>query len=161
MTNFSDPVASATSFELAASGSSSDDELSDPYLCHRWLCLCLLFTLFMHSCDDFYDDEYDFYVCHKTGPNSVGAVSWTDIRFLSIMLHDVCIYATLYKNLWPAWIMSSYFLHACNGNKNIIKNLRTCNENSPDLLWFLDLHKTRNRMHSTHINFWSIIKIGS
>jgi hypothetical protein len=34
--------------------------------------LCPLFTLFMHSCDDVYDDEYDFYVWHKTVPNSRG-----------------------------------------------------------------------------------------
>jgi hypothetical protein len=27
--------------------------------------LFLLLTLFMHSNDDFYDDEYDFYDCHK------------------------------------------------------------------------------------------------
>jgi hypothetical protein len=32
--------------------------------------LCLLLTLFMHSSDVFYDDEYDFYVCHKIIPNS-------------------------------------------------------------------------------------------
>jgi hypothetical protein len=37
-TNSSDPVASAASFDLAASRSSSGDELSDPCLCHRWLC---------------------------------------------------------------------------------------------------------------------------
>jgi hypothetical protein len=34
--------------------------------------LCLLLRLFMHSSDDFYDDEYDFYVCHKIAPNSGG-----------------------------------------------------------------------------------------
>jgi hypothetical protein len=33
-TNSSDPTASATSFDLAASESSSGDELSDPCLCH-------------------------------------------------------------------------------------------------------------------------------
>jgi hypothetical protein len=54
-TNSSDLVASAVSFDLVASGSSSGDGLSNP-------CLCLLFTLFMHCSDDLYDDEYNFYV---------------------------------------------------------------------------------------------------
>jgi hypothetical protein len=30
---------------------------------------CDILTLFMHSSDDFYDDEYDL-CCHKTVPNS-------------------------------------------------------------------------------------------
>jgi hypothetical protein len=30
--------------------------------------LYMLFTLCIHSSDDFYDDEYDFYVCHKIVP---------------------------------------------------------------------------------------------
>jgi hypothetical protein len=34
--------------------------------------LCLLLTLFMHSSDDFYDDKYDFYICHKFVSNSCG-----------------------------------------------------------------------------------------
>jgi hypothetical protein len=29
-----------------------------------------LITLFMHFSDDFYDDEYNFYVCHKIDSNS-------------------------------------------------------------------------------------------
>jgi hypothetical protein len=37
-TNSSDPVVSAASFDLAASGSSFGVELSDTCLCHRWLC---------------------------------------------------------------------------------------------------------------------------
>jgi hypothetical protein len=37
--------------------------------------LCLLLTLFKHSSDDFYNEEYDFYVCHKIVPNSHGAIS--------------------------------------------------------------------------------------
>jgi hypothetical protein len=37
--------------------------------------LCLLFTLFMHSGDDFYDDEYDFYICNKIVSNSRGAIN--------------------------------------------------------------------------------------
>ena len=74
------------------------------YLIHVYVIddyvLCQLFTLFMHYSDDFYDDEYDFYVCHKTVSNFCGAVNRTDIRyFLSIMLYGVCNYATLYKNL--------------------------------------------------------------
>jgi hypothetical protein len=35
MTNSSNQVASAASFDLVASGSSSVDKLSDPCLCHR------------------------------------------------------------------------------------------------------------------------------
>jgi hypothetical protein len=34
--------------------------------------LCLLLTLFMYFSDDFYNDDYDFYVCHKIVPNSRG-----------------------------------------------------------------------------------------
>jgi hypothetical protein len=37
--------------------------------------LWLLLTLFMHSSDNFYDDEYDFTFAIKTVPNSRGAVS--------------------------------------------------------------------------------------
>jgi hypothetical protein len=37
-TNSSDLVALASSFDIAASGSSSSNELSDLCLCHRWLC---------------------------------------------------------------------------------------------------------------------------
>ena len=59
-TNSSDPVASAASFDLAASGSSFGDELSDHVYTIDDYVLCLLLTLFMHSSDDFYDDEYDF-----------------------------------------------------------------------------------------------------
>jgi hypothetical protein len=89
MTTF-DLMASEVSFDLAALGSSSSDKLSDPCLCHRWLCfmpatytiyaflwwflrLCIimmLLTLFMHAIDDY--DEYGFYVCHKIVPNSRG-----------------------------------------------------------------------------------------
>jgi hypothetical protein len=32
--------------------------------------LRLLLTLFIHSSDDFFDNEYNFYVCHKNVPNS-------------------------------------------------------------------------------------------
>jgi hypothetical protein len=35
----------------------------------------------MQSSDDFYDDHYNFYVCHKTVTNSHGTVSGIDIRF--------------------------------------------------------------------------------
>jgi hypothetical protein len=34
--------------------------------------LCLLLTLFMHFSDDFYDDEYNFFVSHKIVPNYHG-----------------------------------------------------------------------------------------
>jgi hypothetical protein len=37
--------------------------------------LCLLLTLFMHSSDDFYDDEYDFTSAIKLSLIPVGAVS--------------------------------------------------------------------------------------
>jgi hypothetical protein len=53
--------------------------------------LCLLLTLFMHSSDDFYVDEYDFYVYHKTVPNYRGLVSLTDIMiFINYVTR--CIY---------------------------------------------------------------------
>jgi hypothetical protein len=55
MTTF-DPMASEASFDLAASGSSSGDELSDPYYAIDDYVLCLPLTLFMHSSDEFYDD---------------------------------------------------------------------------------------------------------
>jgi hypothetical protein len=133
MINSSDLVASAASFDLAASKSSSGDELSGPCLCHRWLC-------FMPITYTIYSFQWWFlwrwiqsYVCHKTVPCSPRVVSWIDISFLSIMLHGVCIYTTLYKNLCSAWTMSSYFFNECSGNENIIQNLCACNENSHDL----------------------------
>jgi hypothetical protein len=132
-TNSSDPVAWAASFDLAASGSSSGDELSDPCLCHRWL-------YFMPATYTIYAFQWwflhrwiRFYVAIKLSLISAGVVSWTDIRYLLIMVHGVCIYATLYMNLCSAWTMSSYFLHACSGNENIIQNFRPCNGNSNSL----------------------------
>jgi hypothetical protein len=71
--------------------------------------LCLLLTLFIYSSDDFYDEEYDFYVRHKTIPNLARLLVELILCFLSIMLHVVCIYVILYKNLCSAWIMSSFF----------------------------------------------------
>jgi hypothetical protein len=52
-----DLMASEASFDLVASRSFSGDELYDPCLCIDDYVLCLLLTLFMHSSDDFYDDE--------------------------------------------------------------------------------------------------------
>ena len=63
------PSAKTTSFDLVASeafanpvalGSSSSDVLPQirVYAFHDYV-LCLLLTLFMHSIEDFYDDEYD------------------------------------------------------------------------------------------------------
>jgi hypothetical protein len=46
---------------------------------------------------------------HKTVPNSRGMLVQPILGFLSIMLHSVCIYATLYMNLCLAWTMSSFF----------------------------------------------------
>jgi hypothetical protein len=44
------------------------------YLIHVYVIddyvLCLLITLFMHFSDYFYDDEYNFYFCHKIVSNS-------------------------------------------------------------------------------------------
>jgi hypothetical protein len=56
----SDLVASEAFADPVALGSSSSDVLLSicVYVFHDYV-LCLLFTLFMHSIDDFYDDEYD------------------------------------------------------------------------------------------------------
>jgi hypothetical protein len=55
---------------------SQDRPLVTNYLIHVYTIddyvLCLLLTLFMHSTDALYDDEYDFYVFHKNVPNSRG-----------------------------------------------------------------------------------------
>jgi hypothetical protein len=84
----------------------SDRPLAMNYLIHVYAIddyvLCLLLTLFMHSSDNFYDDEYDFYVFHKTVLNSHGLLVEHILGFLSIMIHGVSIYVTLYKNLCSA-----------------------------------------------------------
>jgi hypothetical protein len=81
-------------FDLAASGSSSGNKLFDPCLCIDDYVLFLLFTLFMHSSDDFYDDEYDFTFAIKLSLIPTGLLVELILGFLSIMLHGVCIYGT-------------------------------------------------------------------
>jgi hypothetical protein len=60
MKTTSDLVASKAFVDLVALGSSSTDVLPPirVYAFHDYV-LCLLLTLFMHSIDDFYDDELD------------------------------------------------------------------------------------------------------
>jgi hypothetical protein len=67
------------SSDLAASGLSSGDELSDPCLCHRWLCfISATYTIYAFQWW-FLRWWIQFYVCHKTIPNFRGG--WTDNRF--------------------------------------------------------------------------------
>jgi hypothetical protein len=72
---------STTTFDLMASKVSliwrpRDHPPVTSYLIHVYAIndygLCLLLTLFMHSSDDFYDDECDFFVSHKIVPNYRG-----------------------------------------------------------------------------------------
>jgi hypothetical protein len=67
-------VASAASFDIAA----WDRPLATNYLIHVYAIddyvLCLLLTLFIHSSDNFNDDEYNF-MLQKIVPNSCGAIS--------------------------------------------------------------------------------------
>jgi hypothetical protein len=42
----------------------------------------------------------DFYAYHKTSPIFCGAIGWSHIRnFSTIMMHNVSVYATFYKDL--------------------------------------------------------------
>jgi hypothetical protein len=65
-------MASKASFDLVASGLSSRDKLTIHVYAIDDYVLCLLLTLVMHPSDDFFDDEYNFYVFHKTSLNFRG-----------------------------------------------------------------------------------------
>jgi hypothetical protein len=56
--------------------------------------------------------------------------------------------------------MSSYFLHVCSGNENVIQNFRACNGNSNALPNFWICIKIETVYYATHIFFGTAIKIG-
>jgi hypothetical protein len=62
----------------------------------------IMFTLFMYSSDNFYNDEYDFMSAMNLPLILVEPLVEPILGFLSTMLHSVCIYAALYKNLCSA-----------------------------------------------------------
>jgi hypothetical protein len=141
-TNSSDPAASTASFDLAASGSSSGNELSDPCLCHRWLCFMpATYTIYAFTCYLHYLcipvmilwRWIRFYVAIKLSLIPAWAVSWTDISFF-INYAIQCIY--LCDFVYEFMLCVNHvilFLHVCSGNENIIQNFRACNGISNDL----------------------------
>jgi hypothetical protein len=77
------------------------------------------------------------------------------------MLHSVCIYTTLYKNLYSAWIMSSYVFACVQWKRKYNLKFTHAMKLPRSAIFFLDLHKNKNCIHLTPIIFGSTIKIGS